>query len=259
MRGDPLRRPDRADELALPALRCRPDDLDRIAVRRHADDAPLVALEDCDELRQFLRFGEALLRDDDREVGRQFAAAARVARRLAAERRRQLADEGERSVQGHPAPRPCAAELREPRVDPCRRLRPDSWDAVEPSLRRNVAQLRQRPDPERMPELTHPLCGHAEQRSHADQLWQRLRLELVQLGDAAGLDELAEPGLDAGADTGKLPHPSLAHERGHIGGRRADQVGRAAVRAHGVEAGAVEVQEGSEGVEAIGEGSIVHD
>ena len=152
-----------------------------------------------------------------------------------------------------------SAELREALVDPRRRLRPDSRDAVEPSLRRSLAQLRQRPDPERMPELAHPLRRDAEQRSHADELRQRLRLELVQLGDAAGLDELAEPGLDAGADTGQLPHTSLPHERGHIGGRRADQVGRSAVRAHGVVAGAVEVEQGGEGVEAIGEGGVVHD
>ena len=112
--GDPLRRADRADELALPALGRRADDLDRVAVGGDADDAPLVALEHRDELRQRLRLGEALQRDDDGEARRELAAAPRVARRLAAERRRHLADEGERAVQGHPAPRPRGRELRKP-------------------------------------------------------------------------------------------------------------------------------------------------
>ena len=93
----------------------------------------------------------------------------------------------------------------------------------------------------------------------ADELGQRLRLELVQLGDAAGLDELPQPRLDARPDAGQLPRPSLPDECGHVGRRRADQVGRAAVRAHGVVAGAVQVEQGREGLEALGEGCVVHD
>ena len=52
VRGDPLRRADRTDEVAVPALRCRPDHLDRVAVRSDADDPALVALQHGDELRQ---------------------------------------------------------------------------------------------------------------------------------------------------------------------------------------------------------------
>ena len=182
--ASPLRRADRANELALPALRRRADHLDRVAVRRDADDPPLVALQHGDELRHRLGLGEALQRDDDGEVRRELAGPPRIARRLAAECRRHLADEGERAVQRHPAPRPGRRELRQSLLDPRRRLRPDPGDAAEPALGRGLAQLRQRPDPERVAELAHPLRRDAEQRRDADELGQRLRLELVQLGDA---------------------------------------------------------------------------
>ena len=110
-----------------------------------------------------------------------------------------------------------------------------------------------------MAELAHPLRRDAEQRRDADELGQRLRLELVQLGDAAGLDELPQPRLDARPDSGQLPRPSLPDECGHVGRRRADQIGRAAVCTHGVVAGAVQVEEGREGLEALGKGCVVHD
>ena len=50
-----------------------------------------------------------------------------------------------------------------------------------------------------------------------------------------------------------------ADERGDVRGCRADQLGRPAVRAHGVVAGAVQVEQGGERVEAVGEGRVVHD
>ena len=120
-------------------------------------------------------------------------------------------------------------------------------------------QLRQRPDPERVPELAHPLRRDAEQRRDADELRQRLRLQLVQLGDPAGLDELAQPRLDSRPDPGQLAHATLAHQRSDVCGCRADHVRRPTVRAHGVVAGAVQVEQGRERVEAVGEGRVVHD
>ena len=257
--GDPLRRADRAHELRLPGLRRRADDLDRIAVRSDADDTPLVPLEHRDELRQRLGVREPLERDDDSEVRRELAGAPRIAGGLTAERVGYLADERERAVQGHPAPRSRRAELRQPLLDPRGRLRADPRHGREPFLRRGRPQLRQRPDPERVPELAHPLRRDAEQRGDADQLRQRLRLQLVQLCDAPGLDQLAQPRLDSRADAGQLARPPGAHERGHVGGRRADQVGRATVGAHRVVAGAVEVEQGGEGVQPFGERGVGHD
>ena len=93
----------------------------------------------------------------------------------------------------------------------------------------------------------------------ADELRQRLRLELVQLGDLAGLDELAQPRLDPGPDPGQLAHAALADELGDVGRRRADQLRRPPVGAHGVVAGPVQVEQSGEGVEALGERRVVHD
>ena len=237
----------------------RADHLDRIAVRRDARRpgarrAPARRRAAAGPPRP--RAAPAARRRRSGSRARSPGAGRRPARRRAP---RHLADEGERAVQGHPAPRPRRAELREALLDPRGRLRPDPRHAVEPPCRRRLAQLRQRPDPERMAELAHPLRRDAEQRRDADELRQRLRLQLVQLGDPAGLDELAQPRLDSGADPGQLAHAALAHERGDVGRRRADQVGRAAVRAHGVVAGAVQVEQGGEGLEALGEGRVVHD
>ena len=62
-----------------------------------------------------------------------------------------------------------------------------------------------------------------------------------------------------GPDPGQLPGSPLPDERRHVGGRRADQIGRPAVGAHGVVAGAVQVEQGGERLEALGEGCVVHD
>ena len=118
---------------------------------------------------------------------------------------------------------------------------------------------RQRPDPERVPELAHPLRREPEQPGDADELRERLRLELVQLGEPPRLDELAEPRSIPGPIPASSRAPAGADERGDVGGRRADQVGRPAVGADGVVARAVEVEQGREGLEAVGEGCVVHD
>ena len=109
-----------------------------------------------------------------------------------------------------------------------------------------------------MPELAHPLRRDPEQRRDADELRQRLRLQLVELGDPARLDELAQARVDSRADPGQLARAPGAHERGHVGRGRADQVGRAPVRAHGVVPRSVQVEQGGEGVEPFRERGVVH-
>ena len=49
-----------------------------------------------------------------------------------------------------------------------------------------------------MPELAHPLRREPEQRADADELRERLRFQLAQLRELAGLDELPQPRLDPG-------------------------------------------------------------
>jgi hypothetical protein len=108
-------------------------------------------------------------------------------------------------------------------------------------------------------ELPYPLRREPEQARHADELRQRLRLELVELRDPARLDELPQARLDPGADPRQLAGAPCRHERGHVGGRGADQLGGATVRAHGVVARSVQVEQRGERLQAVGESGVVHD
>ena len=110
-----------------------------------------------------------------------------------------------------------------------------------------------------MAELTHPLGREAEQARDADELRQRLCLQLLQLRQLARLDELAQPLLDPGPDPGKLAHAPGADERGDVGRRRADQLRGAAIRADGVVARAVQVEQSGEGIQPFGEVRVRHD
>ena len=187
------------------------------------------------------------------------AGAARVSGRLAAERRCDLADESAGAVQGHAAARAGGRELREPGLDLRHRLGADPGHRVEPPCRRGLAQLGQRADPERVAELAHPLGREAQQARHADELRQRLRLELLQLRQLAGLHQLAQPLLDPRPDPGELAHATRADERGDVHRRRADQLGGAPVRADGVVPRLVQVEQGGEGFEPFGEICVLHD
>ena len=93
----------------------------------------------------------------------------------------------------------------------------------------------------------------------ADELRQRLGLELPQLGQLARLDELLQPRLDPRADPGELADTPGADELRDVGRRRADQLGRPAVGAHGVVTRPGEVEQRGEGFESIGEGGVLHD
>ena len=109
-----------------------------------------------------------------------------------------------------------------------------------------------------MPERAHPLGREPEQRSDADELRERLLLQLAQLRELAGLDELPQACFDPGADPGELADAARAHERVHVGGSRPDQLGRAAVRAHRVVARPVQVEQRREGLETLGESRVFH-
>ena len=88
VRGDPLRRAGRADELGAEARRLGDDQLDRHALDRHAERATIAALDDGHDLRQRLEPLEhgPVARDDDGEQLGGVAPASRVARRDPAER-----------------------------------------------------------------------------------------------------------------------------------------------------------------------------
>ena len=70
------------------------------------------------------------------------------------------------------------------------RLRPDPWHLAQPALLRRLAQLLEGSHAEHPADLEHPLDRHAEEARKPGQLRGDLLLELPQLLDLAGLDEL---------------------------------------------------------------------
>ena len=259
-RGDVLRRPGRAQQLGAEALPRGGDDLDGIALGRDTDDPLLVPLQHGDDLRQRVDCSQRpLARDDDDEARGEIAAATRIAGRLAAERRCDLAHERTRSVQQHPAPWARRRELGEPGFDARRRLRPDPGHRRERACGRGFPQLRHRPNPERVAELPHSIRREPEQPRDADELRQGLVLQLAQLCEVARLDELLQPAFDPRPDAGELARPSRPHERLDVGGSRSDQLGGATIRAHGVGAGPVQVEQRRERLQPVGKGAVVHD
>ena len=101
-------------------------------------------------------------------------------------------------------------------------------------------------------------CGpRPTQAPEADELGLHLGLELVDLREAACLDQLSQPCLDRRADAAQLPHPPLPDELGDRRGRRTDQLGRAPVRAHAVGARSCEIEQRRERLQPLGDQRVV--
>ena len=192
VRGDPLGRAGRADELGAQARRLGDDQLDRHALDRHAERAPVAALDDRHDLRQGLEplQHRPVARDDDGEPLRRVAPAARVARRDPAERLGDRLDERPAAVQQQRS-RCCGLWLsRQRRAQLALGLGPDPRHLLQPSGLGRLAQLRERADAEHAADLEHALDRDAEEAPEPGELRRDLALELLQLGDLAGLDQL---------------------------------------------------------------------
>ena len=137
-------------------------------------------------------------------------------------------------------------------------LRTDSRHRPQPALGGRLAQLVGGADVQGPSELDRAPGAESEVAPEADEIRRELALELLQLADLAGLDELAQPRLDPRADPPQLADPSGPHELAH--GRRgaADHLGRAAVRAGRVRAGVAELEQRRQRVQAIGDLGVVH-
>ena len=212
------------------------DELDRDALDRHAERPPVAALDARRRSAAAPRTAPApasVARNDDGEPLRRVAPAARVARgdRRRAPRRSTRRARGCGAAATDAGP-PAAA----PRASAARSLRSVSGPMPGTSCSRpavgRLAELRERAHAERAADLEHPLARDAEEPPEPDELRRDLALELVQLGDLAGLDELAQPPLDPRPDPaqlagaalrGRAPRPARA-SRGSgrpRGGRRA--------------------------------------
>jgi hypothetical protein len=92
----------------------------------------------------------------------------------------------------------------------------------------------------------------------ADEPGRELALELRELGDVAGLDELAQPPLDARSDPAQLAHAPRADEPLDGDRRAADRLGGPAVGARRVGVRVAELEQGREPLEAIRDPGVVH-
>ena len=128
--------------------------------------------------------------DDDREPLRRVAPAARVAGRDPAERLGDRLDERPAAVQQQRR-RCCGLRFsRQRRAQLALGLGPDPRHLLQPSGLGRLAQLRERADAEHASDLEHALDRDAEEAPEPGELRRDLALELLQLGDLAGLDQL---------------------------------------------------------------------
>ena len=252
-RGRPFGRARRPDELGAEALRRGDDELDRHAFYRDAECPALVPFDDRDDLRECLEAVEHVVRmrrpADDGESLRGIDPAARVAGRHAAQRVRDRLHERSAAVEGQ-RPRCCRLGLaRKCGPELALGLRPDAGHLLEPARGRRLPQLVECADAEHAADLEHPPDGDAEEAPEPGELRRDLALELLQLRDLAGFDQLSEPALDSRPDPTQLAHSALPDEVGDRRRRGADQVGCPPVGPRGVGPGARQLQERRERVQ----------
>jgi hypothetical protein len=256
-RGEIGRRAGGLDERRAEPLGRGGDELERDAVDGHAERAPLLALDHGDDLRQL---GEAV--EQRGRVGRHaddgqhlagVAPAADVAGHDALERGRdalgELAGAGEQEPGARARLWVAGERGHEPRLG----LRADAGDVGQAARGGGLAQLVGRAHLERAGDLQRPPRGQAEVAAEPDQLRRQLALELGELRDPAGLDELAKPPFDATSDPAQLAHPPGAHEGGDVDPRVADRLRGAAVGAGRVRVRLGELEQRRERLQAVGD------
>ena len=237
------------------------EQLDRESLHGDADRAPALALDDCDHGRQTLEradgIGRPLGRDDDREIERRSAqrrgspagsppSADAISSTSARARFRTSPRIG--------AGRGCSSRAEKGPLG----LRADPGHLAEPACASRVAQLVRGADAEHTRELGHPRRAHPDEAAEAHELRLHLALELLELGDPSGLDQLLQACCDSRSDTTQLLNPLSADELVDRRPRLADRLRRATVRTGRVTPRVGEVEEHGEGLQPLGDRRIVH-
>ena len=111
--------------------------------------------------------------------------------------------------------------------------------------------------PERPRQLDRALGAEPEVAPEADEIGRQLALELGQLGDLAGLDQLAQPRLDSVADSTQLADAARPYELGDRDGAPGSSR-RPAIGADRVRVRLDELEHHRERLEAIGDLVVVH-
>src|SRR5439155_14690957 len=117
------------------------------------------------------------------------------------------------------------------------RLRPDPRNRGQPSRARGLPELVRGRDTERAADLDHPLRADAEKPGETDELGLHLALQVVELGDAAGLDELTQATGNAWADPAQFLDATRCHELGDRRPRLANRLRGPPIGAQRVVAG----------------------
>src|SRR5581483_7804406 len=166
------------------------------------------SLEHGDDRRQRLERAQhgrgVVRRDDDGEALARVAVPARIACRRTPERCRDLLEQPPRPVDQQPALRVRLVRAVERREQLRLLLRPDARHLAQPAGRGGLAELRRGPYSERARDLHRLPCADPEIASEPDEIGLHLALELLELGDLAGLDELLQAALDPPTDPAEL-------------------------------------------------------
>ena len=173
-RLDVRRRAGCADQLGARAARGRHAKLDGHALDRDADGAPVLRLDERDDLREPLEAADDLRgilgRRDDGEVLAAVPEAAGVAGRLGAERLGHLVGQRERAVQEQGVPRRLREVPAQRRTELVLRLRADARHLLEAALGGCLAELVERPHAERLADVHRALGAQAEHPGDADEV-----------------------------------------------------------------------------------------
>jgi hypothetical protein len=147
-----------------------------------------------------------------REPLAKVAPAPRIASDLAAEGVGDAAGELAGAVEQKPLATARLVLARQRLEQPRLRLRTDPRRRLQPARERGLAQLLGAANAERPRQLQRATRAQTEVAPEPDEVRRELTLKLGELRDRAGLDQLAQPPLDPGADAAQLAHASRPHE-----------------------------------------------
>src|SRR5581483_3925727 len=182
----------------------------------------------------------------------------RVRGRVLAEGGRQLLGDREHVGQQAPLRRPLRRQAIEAGEDVLLDLRPHPPQLADPPGGRRLAQVLEARDPELVVEAARRPGAEAGDPRHLDQRRRELPLQLLGGGDRARLQQGQDLLLERLADPGQLRHPALARQLGDGDRALADHPRRLAVGEDAIADGAVQLVQGGELAQRVGDLGVSH-
>ena len=137
-------------------------------------------------------------------------------------------------------------------------LRADAGHVAQTAGSGRLPQLACGADLEGAGDVDDALGTQPEVAAQTDEVRHEVALELGELRDLSGGDELAQAGLDPGTDASKLATPTRGDELGDRHRAVANGLGRPPVGADRVRIGVAQFQHRREGVEPVSDLGVVH-